>query len=191
MPVLALYRCDVSNAEEVDACVKQVLADFGSVWTLVNNAGVTADGLLLRMSEDDFDRVIKVNLKGTFLMTKALTRQFMRQRGGHIINVSSVVGVMGNAGQANYAASKAGVIGFTKSVARELAGRGVTANVVAPGFVRTDMTAKLSDSIIASYEGQIPLAASVTQMPSRMLLHFSRATQQTTSPVWFCPSMAE
>ena len=151
------YRCDVSNAEEVDACVKQVLADFGSVWTLVNNAGVTADGLLLRMSEDDFDRVIKVNLKGTFLMTEALTRQFMRQRGGHIINVSSVVGVMGNAGQANYAASKAGVIGFTKSVARELAGRGVTANVVAPGFVRTDMTAKLSDSIIASYEGQIPL----------------------------------
>ena len=132
-----------------------MLADFGSVWTLVNNAGVTADGLLLRMSEDDFDCVIKVNLKGTFLMTKALTRQFMRQRGGHIINVSSVVGVMGNAGQANYAASKAGVIGFT--VARELAGRGVTANVVAPGFVRTDMTAKLSDSIIASYEGQIPL----------------------------------
>lgn len=152
------YRCDVASADEVDATVKQVLADFGGVWALVNNAGVTRDTLLARMKEDDFERVIDVNLKGTYHLTRALTRTFMRQRGGRIINLSSVVGLMGNAGQVNYAASKAGVIGLTKSVARELAARNVTVNAVAPGFVETDMTAALSDAVRESYEREIPLA---------------------------------
>lgn len=151
------YKCDVSNEDEANACVKQVLADFGSVWVLVNNAGVTADGLLMRMKDDSFDRVLNVNLKGTFHMTRAVSGPMARQRGGRIVNVSSVVGIMGNAGQVNYAASKAGVIGLTKSVARELARRGVTCNAVAPGFVQTDMTAKLSEATRNKYEGEIPL----------------------------------
>lgn len=151
------YRCDVSSSEEATATVNQVLADFGSVWTLVNNAGITRDGLVARMKEDDFDRVIDVNLKGTYNMVRALTRTFMRQRGGRIINMSSVVGLMGNAGQVNYAASKAGLIGLTKSVARELAGRNVTVNAVAPGFVETDMTAALPEAARTAYEQQIPL----------------------------------
>ncbi len=152
-----IYRCDVSRADEVAATVKAVLSDFGSVWALVNNAGITKDGLLMRMRDEDFEAVLDVNLKGAFYMTRALTRTFMRQRGGRIVNLSSVVGLMGNAGQVNYAASKAGVIGLTKSVARELAGRGVTVNAVAPGFVETDMTAALAPEVRASYEGQIPL----------------------------------
>ena len=139
------YRCDVANGDEVKATVDAVLADFGSVWALVNNAGITRDTLLARMKDDDFASVIGVNLTGAFNMTRALTRAFMRQRGGRIVNMSSVVGLMGNAGQANYAASKAGLIGLTKSVARELAARGVTVNAVAPGFVRTDMTAALPE----------------------------------------------
>lgn len=151
------YRCDVSDEDQVNACVKQVLQDFGGVWALVNNAGVTADGLLMRMKDDSFDKVINVNLKGTFHMTRALAGPMARQRGGRIVNVSSVVGIMGNAGQVNYAASKAGVIGLTKSVARELARRGVTCNAVAPGFVKTDMTAKLSETVQKKYEEQIPL----------------------------------
>ncbi len=151
------YRCDVSCADEVKATVDAVLADFGSVWALVNNAGVTRDGLLVRMSDEDFARVIDVNLKGAFHTTRALARAFMRQRGGRIVNMASVVGLMGNAGQANYAASKAGLIGLTKSVARELAPRGITVNAIAPGFVETDMTAVLSESVRSSYEGQIPL----------------------------------
>ena len=151
------YRCDVSDAEAVKATVDAVLADFGSVWALVNNAGVTRDGLLVRMSDEDFARVIDVNLKGAFHMTRALTRGFMRQRGGRVVNMASVVGLMGNAGQANYAASKAGLIGMTKSVARELAPRGVTVNAIAPGFVETDMTAVLAEGVREGYEKQIPL----------------------------------
>lgn len=151
------YRCDVVSEENVTACIEHVIADFDSVWVLVNNAGITRDGLLMRMSDADFDAVIEVNLKGAFHMTRALYRNFMRQRGGRIINVSSVVGIMGNAGQVNYAASKAGLIGLTKSVARELAGRGVTCNAVAPGFVQTDMTAKLPEAVRRHYEEQIPL----------------------------------
>lgn len=151
------YRCDVSNADEVEATVDAVLADFGSVWALVNNAGITRDTLLARMKDEDFARVLDVNLTGAFNMMRALTRPLMRQRGGRIVSVSSVVGLMGNAGQANYAASKAGLIGLTKSVARELAPRGVTVNAVAPGFVRTDMTAVLPEQVVERYEGQIPL----------------------------------
>ena len=151
------YRCDVSNADEVKATVDAVLADFGSVWALVNNAGITRDTLLARMKDEDFARVLDVNLIGAFNMMRALTRPLMRQRGGRIVSMSSVVGLMGNAGQANYAASKAGLIGLTKSVARELAPRGVTVNAVAPGFVRTDMTAALPEQVVERYEGQIPL----------------------------------
>ena len=151
------YRCDVSNADEAKATVDAVLADFGSVWALVNNAGITRDTLLARMKDEDFARVLDVNLTGSFNMMRALTRPLMRQRGGRIVSMSSVVGLMGNAGQANYAASKAGLIGLTKSVARELAPRGVTVNAVAPGFVRTDMTAALPEQVVERYEGQIPL----------------------------------
>ena len=151
------YRCDVSNAGEVKATADAVLADFGSVWALVNNAGITRDTLLARMKDGDFARVLEVNLTGAFNMMRALTRPLMRQRGGRIVSMSSVVGLMGNAGQANYAASKAGLIGLTKSVARELAPRGVTVNAVAPGFVRTDMTAALPEQVVERYEGQIPL----------------------------------
>mgnify|MGYP004565816689 FL=1 len=151
------YRCDVSNADEVKATVDAVLADFGSVWALVNNAGITRDTLLARMKDEDFARVLDVNLTGAFNMMRALARPLMRQRGGRIVSMSSVVGLMGNAGQANYAASKAGLIGLTKSVAREFASRGVTVNAVAPGFVRTDMTAVLPEQVVERYEGQIPL----------------------------------
>lgn len=151
------YRCDVSNADEVKATADAVLADFGSVWALVNNAGITRDTLLARMKDEDFVRVLEVNLTGAFNMMRALTRPLMRQRGGRIVSMSSVVGLMGNAGQANYAASKAGLIGLTKSVARELAPRGVTVNAVAPGFVRTDMTAALPEQVVERYEDQIPL----------------------------------
>ena len=151
------YRCDVSNVDEVKATADAVLADFGSVWALVNNAGITRDTLLARMKDEDFARVLEVNLTGAFNMMRALTRPLMRQRGGRIVSMSSVVGLMGNAGQANYAASKAGLIGLTKSAARELAPRGVTVNAVAPGFVRTDMTAALPEQVVERYEGQIPL----------------------------------
>ena len=151
------YQCDVADSDAVDACVEEVLGDFGSVWALVNNAGITRDGLLMRMDDDAFGRVLDVNLKGAFNMTRALSKTFMRQRGGRIVNMSSVVGLTGNAGQANYAASKAGVIGLTKALARELAPRGVTVNAVAPGFVETDMTAQLPDKVRASLMEQIPL----------------------------------
>ena len=151
------YRCDVSNADEVKATVDAVLADFGSVWALVNNAGITRDTLLARMKDEDFVRVLDVNLTGAFNMMRALTRPLMRQRGGRIVSMSSVVGLMGNAGQANYAASKAGLIGLTKSIARELAPRGVTCNAVAPGFIETDMTAGLSAEVREGYDKQIPL----------------------------------
>ena len=175
------YRCDVASAEEVDATVKQVIADFGSVWALVNNAGVTRDTLLARMKEDDFERVIDVNLKGAYHLVRALTRQFMRQRGGRIINMSSVVGLMGNAGQVNYAASKAGLIGLTKSVARELAGRNVTVNAVAPGFVETDMTAALPEAARTAYEQQIPLGRRAPRRSPRSWASW-RAMPQLTSP---------
>lgn len=152
------WKCDVANVEECAAVCKEVASELGCVDVLVNNAGVTRDNLLGRIKDDDFDRVIDVNLKGAFNMVKALYRTWLRNKGtGRIVNVSSVVGLMGNAGQANYAASKAGLIGLTKSIARELAPRGVTCNAVAPGFIETDMTAGLSAEVREGYDKQIPL----------------------------------
>lgn len=148
---------DVANGEGVTAAAEKILAEAGKVDILVNNAGVTRDGLLMRMSEADWDTVLATNLKGAFLMTKALTRPFIKQRSGRIINIASVIGLIGNAGQSNYAASKAGLIGFTKSVARELASRGITANVIAPGFVETDMTSGLNEQLRAEILKKIPL----------------------------------
>jgi 3-oxoacyl-[acyl-carrier protein] reductase len=148
---------DVSDASAVAAAGEKILAEAGRVDILVNNAGVTRDGLLMRMSEQDWDVVLDTNLKGAFLFTKALTRAFLKQRSGRIINVASVIGLIGNAGQVNYAASKAALIGFTKSVARELASRGITANALAPGFIETDMTAGLDDQLRAELLKKIPL----------------------------------
>jgi len=152
------HAVDVADANAVTAAADKILTDCGKVDILVNNAGVTRDGLLMRMSEADWDTVLDTNLKGAFLFTKALTRAFLKQRSGRIINVASIVGLIGNAGQANYAASKAGLIGFTQSVARELASRGITANVLAPGFIETDMTAALSAEMKAELLKKIPLA---------------------------------
>jgi len=148
---------DVSDAAQVDAGVKNILAAHGRIDILVNNAGITRDNLLLRLSEDDFDAVLRVNLKGTFLLTKMVTRHMMKQRSGRVVNISSVVGMMGNAGQSNYAAAKAGIIGFTKATARELASRNITVNAIAPGFIRTAMTAALPEAVQASFMAQIPL----------------------------------
>jgi 3-oxoacyl-[acyl-carrier protein] reductase len=150
------YGIDVANTAAVDLLVKEVAAEFGGIDVLVNNAGITRDGLLLRMSEEDFDRVVDVNLKGTFNFVRSAARSLMKSR-GRIVNVSSVVGLTGNAGQANYAASKAGVIGLTRSVAKELAGRGVTVNAIAPGYIETDMTAALDASAAAKLAEAIPL----------------------------------
>src|SRR5215207_1876040 len=151
------HAVDVSDAASVAAAAEKILAEAGRVDILVNNAGVTRDGLLMRMSEQDWDTVVDTNLKGAFLFTKALTRAFLKQRSGRIINVASVIGLIGNAGQVNYAASKAALIGFTKSVARELASRGITANALAPGFIETDMTAGLDDQLRAELLKKIPL----------------------------------
>jgi len=151
------YAVDVADASAVAAAAKKILADAGRVDILVNNAGVTRDTLLMRMSDADWDTVLDTNLKGAFLFTKALARSFIKQRSGRIINVSSVVGLIGNAGQCNYAASKAGLIGFTKSVAREVASRGITVNALAPGFVETDMTAALKEDQREELLKQIPL----------------------------------
>ena len=148
---------DVSDANAVTAAAKQILTDAGRVDILVNNAGVTRDGLLMRMSEVDWDTVLDTNLKGAFLFTKAFTRAFLKQSSGRIINIASVIGLIGNAGQVNYAASKAGLIGFTQSVARELASRGITCNAVAPGFIETDMTAELNEETRAELLKKIPL----------------------------------
>jgi 3-oxoacyl-[acyl-carrier protein] reductase len=148
---------DVSDAAGVDAGVKNILAAHGRIDILVNNAGITRDNLLLRMSEEEFDAVIRVNLKGTYLLTKTVTRHMMKQRSGKVVNISSVVGMMGNAGQSNYAAAKAGIIGFTKAAARELAARNITVNAIAPGFIRTAMTAGLPEAVQKSFLAQIPL----------------------------------
>lgn len=150
-------QCDVSDFSACEAFFKEVTERYGRVDILVNNAGVTRDGLLMKMSEEDFDKVVDTNLKGTFNCIRFVTRTMLRQKSGHIINMSSVVGVAGNAGQANYAASKAGVIGLTKTAAKELASRGITVNAIAPGFIETDMTAVLSDKIREVTAAQIPM----------------------------------
>jgi len=152
-----IYVCDVSNFESTQKVVKEIINDFGHIDILVNNAGITKDMLTLSMKEVDFSQVIDVNLKGTFNMIKQVYSPFMKQRNGRIINISSVSGVMGNAGQANYAASKAGVIGLTKTIAKELALRNVTCNAIAPGFIETDMTDKLSDKVKAGAIEAIPM----------------------------------
>jgi 3-oxoacyl-[acyl-carrier protein] reductase len=151
-------KCDVSNTVEVTEMVKASIDRFGKLDILINNAGITRDNLLMRMKEEEWDDVINTNLKGVFLCTKAVTRQMMKQRVGRIINIASVVGVSGNPGQANYVAAKAGVIGLTKTTAKELASRNITVNAVAPGFITTDMTDKLSEEVKAEMLKQIPLA---------------------------------
>ena len=149
---------DVSDSKAVAAAGEKILADAGRVDILVNNAGIPKDGLLMRMSDDDWDSVLSTNLKGAFTLTKAFCRAFLKQRSGRIINVSSVIGIIGNAGQANYAASKAALIGFTKSVAKELGSRGITVNAIAPGFIETDMTAALDEKTRAKLIEAIPLS---------------------------------
>lgn len=150
-------QADVADINSVDDMVKRTVDTFGRIDILINNAGITKDNLLMRMKESDWDAVINTNLKGVFNCTKAVSRIMMKQKSGHIVNMTSVVGLMGNAGQANYAAAKAGVIGFTKSMAKELAPRGITVNAIAPGFITTDMTAVLSDQVKNDLAEKIPL----------------------------------
>ncbi len=152
-----ILKADVSKVEEVENVVNKAIERFGKIDVLVNNAGVTKDGLLLRMKEEDFDKVIEINLKGTFITTKSVLPYMMKKRDGKIINLSSVVGVTGNAGQCNYSASKAGIIGFTKSAAKELASRNIRVNAVAPGFIDTDMTSVLGEDIKENINSQIPM----------------------------------
>ena len=151
------YQSNASDHKESHDLVENVLTDFGSIDVLVNNAGITKDNLLMRMGEEDFDKVIEVNLKSVFNMTKAVQRTMLKQRKGSIINMSSVVGVKGNAGQSNYAASKAGIIGFSKSIALELGSRNIRTNVIAPGFIETEMTAKLDEKTVDIWRNAIPL----------------------------------
>lgn len=152
-----LYACDVSDFAACEAMMKDLVKTFGHVDILVNNAGITRDGLIMAMKEEDFDAVLNINLKGTFNTIRHISRYMIKQRKGKIINIASVSGILGNAGQANYAASKAGIIGLTKTMARELSGRGITVNAVAPGFVDTEMTQVLSDKVKEAACAQIPL----------------------------------
>ena len=151
------FAVDVADSAAVSAAAEKILAECGKVDILVNNAGVTRDGLVMRMSDADWDTVLDTNLKGAFLVTKAFSRTMIKARTGRIINISSVIGLIGNAGQSNYAASKAGLIGFTQSCAREFAGRGITVNAIAPGFIETDMTAELNEALRAEILKKIPL----------------------------------
>ncbi len=151
------YKSNAASFTDAQQLVDDVVKDFGSIDILVNNAGITKDNLLMRMSEEDFDRVIEVNLKSIFNMTKAVQRTFLKQRSGSIINMSSVVGVTGNAGQSNYAASKAGIIGFSKSMAQELGSRNIRTNVIAPGFIETEMTEQLDEKTVQGWRDAIPL----------------------------------
>ncbi len=169
---ILLIKADVSNSEDVKNMVKESIEKFEKIDVLVNNAGITKDNLLMRMSEEEFDKVIQINLKGTYLVTKEVTRYMMKKKKGSIVNLASVVGVAGNAGQCNYAASKAGIIGFTKSVAKELASRNIRANAVAPGFIETDMTNVLKDEIKENINSQIPLKRMGTAREVAELVYF-------------------
>ena len=151
------YKSDASSYEQAEALVKEVLEEFGQVDILINNAGITRDNLMLRMSEEQWDQVMETNLKSVFNLTKQIIRPMMKNRSGSIINMSSVVGVFGNAGQANYAASKAGIIGFSKSIAKEIGSRGIRCNAVAPGFIETDMTDELDEKTKAAFLASIPM----------------------------------
>jgi len=153
----AIFKANVANAQEVEQLIEYTLEKYGKIDILVNNAGITRDTLLMRMKETEWDEVIDVNLKGVFNCIKAVTRPMMKQRNGRIVNIASVVGISGNAGQANYVAAKAGVIGLTKTAAKELATRGITVNAIAPGFIETDMTDKLNDTVKEEILKQIPL----------------------------------
>jgi 3-oxoacyl-[acyl-carrier protein] reductase len=154
---VTFVHCDVTAATDAQAAIEHAVTKFGTLDILVNNAGITKDTLLIRMSESDWDRVLSINLKGAFLMTQAAAKVIMKARSGRIVNISSVVGLMGNAGQGNYSASKAGLVGFTKSIAKELAGRNVTVNAVAPGYIQTEMTEHLPDAAKEAFLTGIPL----------------------------------
>ncbi len=155
--VLSFYKCDVSNFKDVEKVVDEVYKEFGRIDLLVNNAGITRDKIILMMQEEDFDKVISVNLKGTFNFTKCVLKYMSKSKTGKIINISSIIGIMGNAGQSNYAASKAGIIGFTKSIAKEFGKRNICVNAIAPGFIRTPMTESLPDNVKEEYFKAIPL----------------------------------
>ena len=155
--IVKAYKSDASDFHQCENLIKDVITDFGDIDVLINNAGITKDNLLMRMSEEDFDSVIEINLKSVFNMTKAVQRIFLKKRSGSIINMSSVVGIKGNAGQSNYAASKSGIIGFSKSIAIELGSRNIRCNVIAPGFIKTEMTDNLSESVIEAWNNTIPL----------------------------------
>lgn len=178
-------QADVSKASDVDRLIEESLADFGKIDVLVNNAGITRDGLLMRMKEEDWDAVLETNLKGIYLCTKAVTKGMMKQRSGRIINMTSVVGVMGNTGQANYAAAKAGVIGFTKSMAKELASRNINVNAVAPGFIHSDMTSVLPENVQKAMTDAIPLArmGEPEEVADAVLFLASKASQYITGQV--------
>lgn len=174
-----MIKCNVTDFKACEEVTKKAIEKFGRIDVLVNNAGITKDGLLLKMKEEDFDSVINVNLKGTFNMTKQVIPYMMKQRSGKIVNIASVVGVAGNAGQANYAASKAGIIGFTKSVAKELSSRNILANAVAPGFIMTDMTNILSDKVKENIESQIPLKKMGTSKEVANAVYFLAGEENT------------
>ena len=178
-------QADASDFDAAEAAVSGIVADWGSIDVLVNNAGVTKDGLMIRMSEVDWDAVVGTNLKSVFNYSKAVYRPMMKQRSGRIVNMSSIVGVTGNAGQTNYSASKAGIIGFSKSLAKELGGRGVTVNVVAPGYVATDMTAALSDAAKEAMLGGVPVgrAATPTDIASAVVFLASEGASYITGHV--------
>ncbi|MCD4784977.1 MAG: 3-oxoacyl-[acyl-carrier-protein] reductase [Candidatus Eremiobacteraeota bacterium] len=166
------FTVDVSDAIQVQEMVKAVIADFNKIDILVNNAGITRDGLLIRMKEENWDKVLSVNLKSVYLVTKAVSRYMLKARSGRIVNIASVIGLIGNAGQANYAASKAGVIGFTKSIAREFSSRNITVNAIAPGFIRTAMTDALSDEVKSQMLESIPLGCFGEPSDVANVVHF-------------------